>query len=183
VIFALKFQLSEEMKYGKPIDPFNFRLALRHLKVKFTKNGNKVTEFVMTFNNSNQMLWRGSDNTVMQVIKFDGKQMMVTICDRKRGEIYTILASRGSNDDKKQTDTNSRLILQGRNLKVHSKYSLRADCDAIVHEHTTKAQEHALTTEAQENVITTDAYSSGQFHFRAVLPLLVMLFVASAVIQ
>jgi hypothetical protein len=80
------------------------------------------------------MLWR-DDNATMQVIKFDGNQMMLTICKSARTEFYTILANRVLEDeitsDAKQNDYTSfnRLILQGRRLKVFSKHNLNYECD------------------------------------------------------
>lgn len=132
-LLTLLTQLNEEMTYGKSIDPFNFRLALRHLKVTITKSNANTAEFFVTFNNTNQMLWHGSDDVVMQIIKFDGIQMMMSICGRAGEPFYTILAMRdySDDDDKRQVDTTRlhRLILQGRNLKVHSKFNLEFNCN------------------------------------------------------
>ena len=120
------------MTYGKPIDYFNFRLALRHLKVNFCTNNKKSLECILTFNNTNQMLWYGN-NVRMQIIKFDRKQMMLTVCAMDKGEIYTILSNRyDENRTEFQADSThlNRLILQGRNLKIHSKFDLQTNCSS-----------------------------------------------------
>lgn len=120
------------MTYGKPIDYFNFRLALRHLKVSIYTNNIKSVEYILTFNNTKQMLWYG-DNIRMQIIKFDRKQMMLTVCAMDKGEMYTILSNRyDENRTEYQTDSThlNRLILQGRNLKIHSKFDLQTNCSS-----------------------------------------------------
>lgn len=93
----------------------------------------------MTFNNTNQMLWYGNQMR-MQIIKFDGKQMMLTVCAMDRGEIYTILSNRhvGNGNEFMVDGTNlNRLILQGRNLKIRSKTDLHTNCKDIGEEATT----------------------------------------------
>jgi hypothetical protein len=120
------------MTYGKPIDYFNFRLALRHLKVNFYTNNKKPVQYILTFNNTNQMLWYGN-NVRMQIIKFDRRQMMLTVCAMDKGEIYTILSNRyEENRNEFQADSThlNRLILQGRNLKIHSKFDLQTNCSS-----------------------------------------------------
>ncbi|KAL7033771.1 hypothetical protein ACKWTF_007716 [Chironomus riparius] len=123
---------NEEMTYGKPIDYFNFRLALRYLKVNFYSNNMKSGEYILSFNNTKQMLWYGNDIR-MQIIKFDRKQMMLTVCAMDKGEMYTILSNRyDENRNEYQTDSTNlnRLILQGRNLKIHSKFDLQTNCSS-----------------------------------------------------
>ena len=121
------------MTYGKPIDYFNFRLALRHLKVNFYTNKMKSVEYILSFNNTKQMLWYGN-NIRMQIIKFDRKQMMLTVCAMDKGEMYTILSNRyDENRTEYQTDSThlNRLILQGRNLKIQSKFDLQTNCSSV----------------------------------------------------
>lgn len=123
------------MTYGEPIDPFNFRLALRHIKIALYTNSIQTQEYFMTFNNSNQMIWY-SDSMKMQVIKFDGNQMMVTFCVMNRGEIYSILLKRYDDSGKSflsDSIHSNRLILDARNLKTRSKYNLQSNCknDAV----------------------------------------------------
>jgi hypothetical protein len=86
-------------------------------------------EFVTTFNNSNQMMWYGN-GVVMQIIKFDGTQMMMTVCVKDTRELYTISANRIYESDEKKADmTNkNRLILHGRNLTVFSEFNLGFSC-------------------------------------------------------
>jgi hypothetical protein len=110
------------MSYDVVADPFNFRFAHRYLEINFF-NGTSTFSNYLSFNNSKQMLWKGND-IVMQIIKFDGIQMMTTICLPKEEFLFTLLLDR-RNYDEIASDTATKfnhLILKGRNLKVHSNF-------------------------------------------------------------
>ncbi|KAG5680024.1 hypothetical protein PVAND_009557 [Polypedilum vanderplanki] len=129
-------ELNEEMTYGKTFDPFNFRLALRHLKIEFIKNNN-VTKYFATFNNTNQMLWRGN-NIVIQIIKFDEFRdkidnkdddfMLMTVCEKDKGELYTISANRTYDSKKADFSSKNDIYFRARNLKIFSQHNLQFDC-------------------------------------------------------
>lgn len=109
------------MTYGQPADPFNFQYALRHLRLKFTNN---MAEHFVTFNNSNQMLWK-SMNFIVQVIKYDRNQVLLTVCEPNDGLVYSLLLDR-RNHDEIASDTSTKLnhlVLRGRNLNIHSRFT------------------------------------------------------------
>ncbi|XP_070504515.1 uncharacterized protein [Chironomus tepperi] len=154
---------NEEMTYGKPIDYFNFRLALRHLKVSIYTNNIESVQYILTFNNTKQMLWYG-DNISMQIIKFDRKQMMLTVCAIDKGEMYTILSNRyDENRTEYQTDSThlNRLILKGRNLKIHSQFDLQTNCSSGVETFLDKNESTEI--ELFENVTVENVYLEDVF--------------------
>lgn len=112
------------MTYGQPTDPFNFQYASRHLRLKFTNNSRVTVEHFVTFNNSNQMLWKSAD-FIVQVIKFDRNQLLLTVCEPRDGLFYSLLLDR-RNHDEIASDTSTKLnhlVLRGRNLNIHSRFT------------------------------------------------------------
>lgn len=106
------------------VDPYNFRYAMRHLQIKFIRNLKTFEEHFVTFNNSNQMLWKGND-IVVQAIKFDGNQLMLSVCETHTESLYSILLDRRNYDEiaNDRSTKFSHLILRGRNLKIHSSFT------------------------------------------------------------
>jgi hypothetical protein len=100
------------------VDPFNSRLALRHLKVELIR-GSKMIEYFLTFNNTNPMHWKSEAGISMQVIKFDRTRMMLTVCNEGEELLYSTLFDRNVIENTESKNF-VHLLLQGRNLKIHS---------------------------------------------------------------
>lgn len=108
------------------MDLYNFQYALRYLQIKLTCNSKTNFEFFVTFNNSNQMLWK-DENVVMQVIKFDGSQMLLTICNPNQELFYSMLFDRRNYDEivNDKSKNLNHLILKGRGLKSHARFQCK----------------------------------------------------------
>lgn len=111
------------MTYGQSFDPYNFQFAIRYLQVKFIRNHQEVIEeHFLSFNNSNQMVWKSS-GLIAQVIKFDPllNQMILSICEPHNERLYSLSLNRGNISNIGSIQHN--LLFTGRKLKIHSKFT------------------------------------------------------------
>lgn len=125
MIFLIKRR--EEIEYEKPTDLYNYLLSLRYLRLHFTHPGISMSHFV-TINMTNVGLWNGDQLTV-QVLKFDGNQTLLMICDPNIARVSTVLMNRDA--DSHVTNQKLNLLLQAKKLEVYSTTSLRTNCSLI----------------------------------------------------
>lgn len=117
--------MNDEVNFSKPVDPYNFRLAIRHLRLDFFYHSQFAYSQTVTLNMTKIGIWQGDDITV-QVLKSNEIQMMLTICEPKSSKLSTVLLSK-SPSTVEPTAIN-KLIMQIRNLTIYSTQDLGSDC-------------------------------------------------------
>lgn len=126
-------KLHDEIQASEPSDPFNYLLSLRYLKLKFDYTTHSLTSYV-TLNMTNVGFWSGDvvgagDKIVVQVMKSDNTQLMLTICTDSK--LYTVLLNKNTDDESfKNSKQLNKLILEIRKLKVLSTANLQTNCTA-----------------------------------------------------
>lgn len=75
---------------GQASDPYNHRLSIAYLKLIY-ETPNDVSEQIVSYNNTLPALWRGKDKEIIQVVKADTTQLMLTFCQPNQQQLYTIL--------------------------------------------------------------------------------------------
>lgn len=80
-------------------------------------------------------LWKSDDITV-QVFTAKDRFLTLTICDQKESKLFTLLLSKGENENEEENFLNekhiTRMLLDLRKLKVHSGASMQTNCTEAI---------------------------------------------------